>query len=159
MSILTQSQAFSRALVAPILHPRKSVQVCECPGVTVAGAVGVGWWRLVSLGCPPPERRTPSLATPRPGVAAALFCCSPCCRRIFLGTNDSATWISGTECGLSAFGGALGRIHLVPKIPSSGSTETETVLLWILQAAVPFGLSRSCPGTRSSLVGISRAMF
>lgn len=41
------------------------------------------------------ERRTQSLATSGPGLAIALFCCFSCCQ-IFLGTNDSATWISET---------------------------------------------------------------
>lgn len=42
-------------------------------------------------GLPTAGRRTQPLATPGPGLAAALFCCFSCCQRIFLGTNDSAT--------------------------------------------------------------------
>lgn len=68
----------------------ESFQVCECSRITIAGEVGGGGDAHLTW-LPTLERRTQSLATPGPGLAASSFCCFSCCQRIFLGTNDSAT--------------------------------------------------------------------
>lgn len=75
----------------PSLLEFPGFQVCERPCVTrpvvvVGGLVDA---RLAWL--PALEKGSQSLATPGPGLAAALFCRFSCCQRIFLGTNDSAT--------------------------------------------------------------------